>query len=334
MPPFQEHGVGELTLSSWPPLGFTPTERELLRARDDPWRAGIPRQLVNRQSVAQVLLTTVVPLERGEAVLAAQWARSQRFFTPNAHGEHDPMLLLETFWQGAVALAHIQLGVDNAAELVLRELEFAIDDHTLLAVGPNPANLVIRTRLRALRWRGSELRRAQIDARVWRGGRCIGVGTCAFSCFDAGFAEHLRGRAHAGATHLPECAPLDVAQAIGRLAGEDVLLCRCHAAGPGRRFRWSLRIDANHPALFDGERDVVSAIGLAEAARQAAQLSLGEDAVRRFRVRRLKLHYNDAVPVGRAVPLSCEPVRGGRQVMIGAGDEPAVTARFDLESRE
>lgn len=334
LPPFQEHGVGELTLSSWPPLGFVPTERELLRARDDPWRAGVPRQLVNRQSVAQVLLTTVVALDRGEAVLAAQWARAQRFFVPNVHGEHDPMLLLETFWQAAVALAHVELGVDSAAELALREFEFRIDDPSLLAVGSQPANLVIRTRLRGLRWRGPQLRRGQLDARVWRKGRCIGVGTGAFSCVDADVAQRLRERVRPGPMHLPGCTPLDVAQSVGRLAAEDVLLCGCHAARRGRRSRFSLRIDADHPALFDGKHDVVPAIALAEAARQAAQLSLGEDAGRRFRVRRLTLRYADAVPIDQAVPLSCEPVRQGRRVLIGAGDEPAVEAKFELESRE
>lgn len=334
MPPVENSRIGELTLSSWPPLGFAPTERELLRVRDDPWRAGIPRQLVNRQSVAQVLVTAVVPLERGEAVLAAQWARSQRFFVPDAHGHHDPMLLLETFWQGAVAVAHLQLGVDSKAELALRTFEFHIDDPALLAVGPKPANLVIRTRLRGLGWRRSELRRGQLDVRAWRGGRCIGSGTGAFACFDAEAAKRLRERARPAAAHLPGCSPLDVAHSVGRPAPEDVLLCRCHAAGGGRRSRWSLRIDADHPALFDSEHEVVPAMALAEAARQATQLSLGQDASRRFRVRGLKLDYADVVPLDRAVPLSCELIRGGRKVLIGAGEEPAVAAEFELESRE
>ncbi|MDA8297690.1 MAG: AfsA-related hotdog domain-containing protein [Actinomycetota bacterium] len=334
LPPFQEHGVGELTLSSWPPLGFAPTERELLRARDDPWRSGVPRHLVNRQSVAQVLLTTVVELDRGEAVLAAQWARAQRFFVPNVHGEHDPMLLVETFWQAAVALAHVELGVDSTAELVLREFEFRIDNPGLLAVGSQPANLVIRTRLRGVRWRGPQLRRGQLDARMWRGGRCIGVGTGAFSCVDADVAKRLHLRARSGPMHLPDCTPLDVAQSVGRLAAEDVLLCACHAVRRGRRSRFSLRIDTDHPALFDGEHDAVPAIALAEAARQAAQLSLGEEADRRFRIRRLTLRYADAVPIELAVPLSCEPVPEGRRVLIGAGDEPAVEATFELDSRE
>ena len=245
-------------------------EAFLARAVGDPWSATLPRRLVHRRSVAEVLLTAVVPVGDTRAVVAAQWARSQSFYAPS-DGCHDTALLFETLRQAGLALCHQQLDVALDRQFLLHDLEVRLVDAGRLRVGREPARLVACCDLVDLKRRGSGLRAGRLVASVRRDGAVLAEGSSRFTCVDPTAYGRLRtATAPPPGVHRTACTPATCPGQVGRLRDEDVLVCGCGGRGPAT---WGLRVGPAHPFLFDHPNDHVPGMAVLEACRQAALLA-------------------------------------------------------------
>lgn len=253
-------------------LGHTRLDGEVLLARavEDPWSTTVPRRLVHRRSVAEVLLTALVPLGATSAVVAAQWARAQGFYA-SADRWHDTALLFETLRQAGLALCHEQLGVALDRQFLLHDLEVQVVDATQLRVGSEPARLVVCCELVDLKWRGSGLRAGRMLASFKRDGQALAEASSRFTCVDPATYGRLRSTSpRPPGVHRVTCGSAAYPTQVGRLREEDVLVCGCGGRGVAT---WGLRVGATHPFLFDHPTDHVPGMAVLEACRQAAVLA-------------------------------------------------------------
>ncbi|MFJ4714555.1 ScbA/BarX family gamma-butyrolactone biosynthesis protein [Streptomyces sp. NPDC088785] len=225
----------------------------------------VPKEFVHRASVAEVLLTDWAARGEDRFTVTAQWPRGHSFFTP-VDGRHDPLLAAETLRQAALLLAHTEYGIPLGHSFLMRDLSMAFEP-AQLAVGSAPAAIEVEATCTALERRRGAVTGFRIDVVLWREGEVAARGGGSFSAVAAPVYQRLRGgRGRSGVLALT--APT-APQTVGRTSPMDVVLSPL-----GRPDVWQLRVDVQHPVLFDHPVDHVPGMALLEAARQAASAHL------------------------------------------------------------
>lgn len=226
----------------------------------------VPRHLVHRAAVAEVLLTSWHQTAEDLFVLGAQWPRTHGFYTPTA-GMHDPMLLAETIRQSGMLIAHAAFGVPPGTQFALAEIRLEVDPAGLPVTGV-PAQLTAYLSCHDIHRRSDTgaLSRMRIELEIFRAGARIGSGGGSFSCLTPERYARLRAAAKPQGAAMNRALPAPVPGGpVGRDRACDVVLS---PAGEGGT--WLLRMDRDHPVLFDHPLDHVPGMGLLEAMRQAA----------------------------------------------------------------
>ncbi|MGW0393812.1 ScbA/BarX family gamma-butyrolactone biosynthesis protein [Streptomyces sp. NPDC003042] len=230
----------------------------------------VPKELVHRASVAEVLLTDWQRVDDTRFALTAQWPRSHSFFTPIAGGFHDPMVCVETIRQIGSLLAHAEFDVPFGYHFLFQEFNLTVHPEHI-RTRQTPASLDIEVTCTDIRRRGDVLAALRYEAVVRRDGELVATGEFAYTCVSPAVYRRVRPARvlEPGHRPLPLTAPA-APQSVGRLSPTDVVLSPL--AGPNR---WQLRVDTNHPILFDHPVDHVPGMMLIEAARQGAAAALG-----------------------------------------------------------
>ncbi|MFC1416682.1 ScbA/BarX family gamma-butyrolactone biosynthesis protein [Streptacidiphilus cavernicola] len=239
-----------------------------MRAQEASFVQTVPRQLVHRASVSEVLVTGWEETGPDTFQVSAQWPRAHSFFSPVAGTWHDGMLVAETVRQSVMLIAHTGFGVALGEHFVMSMLAFSVepDGMELDAV---PAELTLTLACGDVR-RG---RRGLIGMRaavtLYRHGVAFGRGSARFTM--VGSAAYARLRAGAAGARAPLCLPAPVDPgSVGRHREDDVLI-----ADGGRPDSWLLRVDPSHPVMFDHPVDHVPGMVLMEGMRQASHLVSG-----------------------------------------------------------
>ncbi|MEN8655981.1 ScbA/BarX family gamma-butyrolactone biosynthesis protein [Streptomyces sp. 21So2-11] len=224
----------------------------------------VPRQFVHRAAVAEVFLTGWAPVDDKSFSVTAQWPRAHSFFTPIS-GHYDPMLAAETIRQVGALLAHTAFEVPLDHKFLMWDLNYTVAPE-YIALGSTPADLELDVVCSEIRLRGRKLARLRYEAAIRHRGQVIATGGASYTCTSAEAYRRLRA-AHLDATPGPVDLGAPVPpRSVGRALASDVVL------SPGDRpDRWQLRVDIDHPILFDHHNDHVPGMVLLEAARQAAQ---------------------------------------------------------------
>ncbi|MDX3646340.1 ScbA/BarX family gamma-butyrolactone biosynthesis protein [Streptomyces sp. MB09-02B] len=229
----------------------------------------VPRELVHRASVAEVMLTDWERGDDAHFTVAAQWPRRHGFFD-TVEGCHDPLLVAETVRQAGILLAHAEFGVPLGHQFLMWDLEIDARREHLL-VGATPASLDIAISCTDIKRRGTSLAGLHYRAVIRREGEVAATGAATFTCTSPAVYRRLRGaRIKDGlpaALALTSPAP---PQAVGRLSPADVVLSPVREPDC-----WQLRVDTRHPVLFDHPLDHVPGMALLEAVRQATSAFLG-----------------------------------------------------------
>ncbi|MFD9573743.1 ScbA/BarX family gamma-butyrolactone biosynthesis protein [Streptomyces sp. NPDC059982] len=234
----------------------------------------VPKELVHRASVAEVLLTDWERVDHTRFTVSAQWPRSHSFYSPVAGGYHDPLMCVETVRQIGSLLGHAEFGVPFGHHFLLWDLSLTVDPEHLRVHG-TPASLDIDVTCTEVRRRGGDLGGLNYDAVVRRDGHVVATGHVSYTCTTPAVYRRIRPP-HTllpGHKPLPLTAPV-APQSVGRLSPIDVVLSPL--AEPDS---WQLRVDPNHPVLFDHPVDHVPGMALLEAARQASAAALGRSAL-------------------------------------------------------
>ncbi|MYR55349.1 A-factor biosynthesis protein, partial [Streptomyces sp. SID625] len=91
------------------------------------WSRTVPRELVHRVSVAEVLLTDVRPCGRLAFCAAALWPRSHPTFPRGHDSRHSPWLVVETVRQLGIYIPRCHFGVPAAARFLIDDVSYRID---------------------------------------------------------------------------------------------------------------------------------------------------------------------------------------------------------------
>ncbi|MCX4993161.1 ScbA/BarX family gamma-butyrolactone biosynthesis protein [Streptomyces sp. NBC_00568] len=230
----------------------------------------VPKELVHRASVAEVLLTDWARTAADRFEVSAQWPRGHSFFTA-VQGRHDPLIAAESFRQAAILLAHTEFGVPLEHPFLMHSLTLDVrPEH--LATGSAPASVGIEMTCHDVTWRRGAATAIRFEAVFRRGGQTVASASGSCTCTTPAVYARLRGKQAALAgVPAPLTAPL-APQHVGRTSPADVVL-----SPAGRSGRWLLRTDTSHPVLFDHQVDHVPGMVLLEAARQATVATLGQD---------------------------------------------------------
>lgn len=228
----------------------------------------LPRHLVHRAAVSEVFLTNLAATGDGAFEVGAQWPRSHQFFGPKSR-LHDPMLLTETIRQATLAIAHEYYEVPLGTHFVMHEISYEITEEGL-SLGCRPAEVMLTAVAHGIRKRGKSVAGMTVDFTCYRNNVKVGAGGVSFRCVTAATYARVRGD-HIGAVVVEEKQPAPVApHLVGRYQECDVVLAPSAVDN-----LWLVRVDTEHPVMFDHPVDHVPGMMAIEAARQAALLATG-----------------------------------------------------------
>ncbi|WLW51506.1 ScbA/BarX family gamma-butyrolactone biosynthesis protein [Streptomyces sp. YU58] len=259
VPPLAPHSEPGLLRHPWTGLCF---------------ESRVPRASVHKSAASEVLLTDAVPLGGNRYTLASAWHRDG-FLGHLGSNAADPLLLAETVRQAAILLSHRFHDIPYGHPFVLGELALDLDA-PLPPADPEP--LALRLDAHCART-GAHPRRTNLEAElaIATERRRLGSARVRWEVMEPRRYAVLRKRGaadNAGTEPVPEPAgavPVPPAR-LGRRQDRDVLL----AADSTRPDRWWLRLDLDHPVLFDHPSDHVPGMALTEAFRQAAALTAAD----------------------------------------------------------
>ncbi|MER7987747.1 ScbA/BarX family gamma-butyrolactone biosynthesis protein [Streptomyces noursei] len=232
--------------------------------------------MVRKRVADEVLITDWRTVSDTTHHVTAHWPQHHSFYTPRA-GRYSSLLLVETVRQALALLS-------NAAYEVPLEYRLGWDycsctlTPAMLDIRPDghgaEVELTITHALPAARRKGGSVRlEAQITA--VRDGQLLGAAHLRYTCHSPAIYERLRGQyadAQAATSHAPPPGTPVPPAHVGRTRERDVVLCP--TAAPRR---WQLRVDTEHPVLFDHAHDHLPGMVMLEAAGQAAYCLAGPD---------------------------------------------------------
>ncbi|WP_286251295.1 ScbA/BarX family gamma-butyrolactone biosynthesis protein [Streptomyces graminofaciens] len=307
---------------------------------------GVPRTLVHKTAVSEVLLTDAVRTGPHRFTVAAQWPRHHVLFGNGTcpAGAADPLLLLETVRQAGIYVSHVYYDVPLAHPFLLTSIDYEVEGPTPGSAARKGPHCVLLDVQCVVEHHTADRLGMSLEARLVIDGRLEGrVGLC----WQAAAPErYARMRYPAGPVEVPPTGPgtallaladpVAAPHILGRLHERDVMLAALPAnLGPSHNALqgtgqdvWSLRLDTTHPVYFDHVCDHIPGMALAESFAQAAALASGRVAgvppqELRWTLESSALSFASFGELGRPVVITAEPVpeppeHGRRAIRVSA----------------
>ncbi|WP_329562758.1 ScbA/BarX family gamma-butyrolactone biosynthesis protein [Kitasatospora sp. NBC_01266] len=229
------------------------------------WSRTVPRELVHRLSVAEVLLTDVRPCGAGRFTAAAQWPLSHPTFPRGGCGVHNPLMIVETLRQLGIYLPLRYCATPSRSHFLITDVRYELDPEAepLVRYGATEVTcLVAMSDLRRSAASGA-LSGMRLSARFLARGRPFARAEGGARILGAEQYAALRGAVPGPDGQSPSAAPRPTPESLGVASPQDVML----AVRPdGVRVD---PVDPRHPYFFDHDSDHVPGVTLLEAARQA-----------------------------------------------------------------
>ncbi|MFB4426946.1 ScbA/BarX family gamma-butyrolactone biosynthesis protein [Streptomyces sp. QL37] len=226
----------------------------------------LPREYVHKAAHSEVLLTGWHRDSVDAYTVTAQWPRTHGFYRP-ARQLHDPMLFVETVRQTIPLLSHVAYDVPLGHHLIWEHFSFSLAPESMRS-STAPAEPVLHVSCTEIERRRGNLAAMTLQVRAERDGQHLGTAVARFTSHSPAIYRRLRGAYGDLQQALDSArppAPGVMAHQVGRRLHEDVVLAPTRENG-----RWQLRVDTQHPSLFDHPVDHAPGMLLLEAARQAA----------------------------------------------------------------
>ncbi|WGW12205.1 AfsA-related hotdog domain-containing protein [Saxibacter everestensis] len=274
----------------------------------------VPRKLVHRLSISEVLMTDARRTGRNTYICGAQWPRWHVFYENRPFG-FDTALIEETLRQATILVCHKFYDVPFDYHFLLLRMRFAIG-HQCAMSQIEPEELSLNLRFDRIRYQGKRLfacrSRAQLKAR----GQTIGYASADARIVTPPVYQRMRGAT------MPELDVSVEGRAKGRADGRADISAEARAgvradisaegpAGvrlvgefpddgapatgpipapavgktsawnvcigpPTSAFHWPLLVDTSNPVFFDHPLDHTPGMLLLESMRQAVRLALAD----------------------------------------------------------
>lgn len=235
----------------------------------------ISRHLAHRCAVAEVFVTSLERTGADDFLVGAQLPRMHAFYGDRRAPwdiEYDPMLVMESARQAAIALVHEYLGVPQDFGFIVRTFNGAVAPGDGWRIGLAPADLVMSVQITRRHLRGEVLHGVDMVLDIECGGTPLMIVDGSFTWVPPTRWTALRNgyRDSIGMGEYGEPLPLGARAepaVVGRSDSRNVVI------GPVRHtaeeVAADLVVDTGHPILFDHPLDHVPGTLLLEAARQA-----------------------------------------------------------------
>nr|BFD86692.1 ScbA/BarX family gamma-butyrolactone biosynthesis protein [Streptomyces sp. Xyl84] len=282
------------------------------------WSRTVPRELVHRVSVAEVLLTDVRPCGRRAFCAAAVWPRSHPTFPRRPDGRHSPWMVVETVRQLGLYVPRRHFGVPATDRSLIDDVSYRIDPAREPRAPHGATEITCRVtvtdlveepgsgRVAGMRLRADFLTGRQVFARA------------------EGGARFLTAERYAAVRRSP--APGPARSATGRPRPQPALLGTASEADALIALHDGALVvdpaDTHHPFLFDHETDHVPGMALLEAARQAVALRSGGRLTRPVGGRMTASRFTEHTP-----PAVVQGTVHGRVAVFRFRQNGTVTAR-------
>jgi hypothetical protein len=222
--------------------------------------------LVHRLSVAEVLLTDVLPDGAGQFIAAAQWPLSHPTFPRGGEGVHNPLMIVETLRQLGIYIPLRYCATPLGSHFLITDVSYELDPAAEPRVEYGSSEVTCLVAMSDVRRSPASgaLSGMRLRARFLAAGRPFAQAEGGARILDAERYSALRGvrpelddrpRAAAGLRPAPE--------SLGVASPQDVMLA---VGADGVRVD---PVDPRHPYFFDHDSDHVPGVTLMEAARQA-----------------------------------------------------------------
>ncbi|MDJ0382873.1 ScbA/BarX family gamma-butyrolactone biosynthesis protein [Streptomyces sp. G-G2] len=231
----------------------------------------VPREYVHKSALSEVLLTGWHRDDQDSFTITAQWPRAHCFYR-SQNGLHDPLLFAETVRQIFPLLSHAAYTVPFGHHLIWEHFRYAIaPGAAALEARLRPAEVTLYVNCHDVVQRRGKLGALSLHVEARRDGVWLGSAQTRFSSHAPAIYRRLRAGYADVDTAATVPVPLPISpKLVGHELRENVVL----AATTSPR-RWQLRVDTEHPVLFDHPVDHVPGALMLEAARQAAHVVAG-----------------------------------------------------------
>lgn len=228
----------------------------------------VPRHLVHRRALAEVVLADWYRTSDNTYACAAQWPRGHSLYRV-LNGHHDPLQMAETMRQTGILLAHVGEDVPLDWNFIMDRIAVSADLDGLRA-GLAPADVVVEAELSPLRNRTRLMAHLRLDTRFFRDGKACGTASAWMRCVAPAVYDRLRGEHPCTTTAASAALPPVDPRTVGMSTETDVVLGTTSSHGAG----WPLRVRTDHPVLFDHPLDHVPGMLVLEGFRQAGRAML------------------------------------------------------------
>ncbi|MFD7028474.1 ScbA/BarX family gamma-butyrolactone biosynthesis protein [Streptomyces sp. NPDC059917] len=233
----------------------------------------VPREYVHKAALAEVLLTGWHRDAQDSFTITAQWPRAHSFYR-SQNGLHDPLLFAETVRQIFPLLSHAAYTVPFGHHLIWEYFRYAIaPGAAALQARLRPAEVTLYVNCHDVVQRRGKLGALSLHVEARRDGVWLGSAQTRFSSHAPAIYRRLRADYADVDTALAAAVPVPLPvspKLVGHELRENVVL-----AATTSPHRWQLRVDTDHPVLFDHPVDHVPGALMLEAARQAAHVVAG-----------------------------------------------------------
>jgi hypothetical protein len=233
--------------------------------------APVTSEQVHKDTASERLLTEWHRRGVDDYVIQAQWPQDHSFYAPR-HDLLDPLLLAESVRQCVPLLSHAAYDVPFGHRQSWSHFSYTLDSMALAIDAASTAEIELQVACRDVVRRSERLVSMSMEVDVVRNGMLVGTAHSRFANHAPALYKRLRGPYADLDAATARALPLPPPTAPTQVARETLGDVALSPTGSPRRSQ--LRVDLDHPVLFDHPVDHAPGMLLLEAARQAAHAAV------------------------------------------------------------
>jgi hypothetical protein len=238
----------------------------------------VPRSLVHKRSLENVLLTEVGAYGEDRFYCAGRVPSLHRFFNDAGRSPHtDILFFTELGRQASLAVCHSFLGVSYDDVFIFEGSEATLGPGAwTAALQPSSESVLVEIHARDItRRRNGAVSRVLADHVMWIGGEQVFFGTGAWTIHPAAIFQRLRrgsasASSGAGDAQKPLAREATTRARLPRARGENVVISSPRRDETDGAWTASLIVDPAHSYFFDHPCDHVPGMLLLEGCAQLA----------------------------------------------------------------